>query len=178
MDYLALRAIVPRHDAMNLDRRFARARARHDVLPAMRALNPRIGEALERLAQAAGAASRLLERQAAMALARASVVGAADSKGPLVLDRRRLRKVDRAVLDVALARVLRARLGERLARAHVSAVARLVRRGGGPVALPAGLEARLEDGRIVISRARPRARRADRTHTNDTTSSMIGSFPT
>jgi tRNA(Ile)-lysidine synthase len=178
MEYLAARGIEPRHDAMNLDRRFTRARARHDVLPAMRALNPRIDEALDRLAYSAAAASRLLERQASTALGRASVVGAPDSKGPLVLDRRRFRKVDRAVLDVALARALRARLGERLALAHVSAVARLVRRGGGPVALPAGLEARLEDGRITISKARPRERRSDRSHSNDTTSSMIGSFPT
>ena len=52
--YAAERGLPIWSDPMNDDRRFARARVRHDVLPALRRDNPRIDAALIRLAASAG----------------------------------------------------------------------------------------------------------------------------
>src|SRR5438128_10940922 len=50
LTYLRRRSIPFVEDPSNRDARFARARLRHQILPALRAENPRLGEALRALA--------------------------------------------------------------------------------------------------------------------------------
>ena len=54
LTYLRRRSIPFVEDPSNRDARFARARLRHQVLPALRAENPRLGDALRALAADAG----------------------------------------------------------------------------------------------------------------------------
>lgn len=54
-----------REDTSNTDRRFTRNRIRHNVLPLLKSMNPRIQEALCRLAGTAGDVRRLLDALAA-----------------------------------------------------------------------------------------------------------------
>ena len=51
--YLAARGLEAIHDPMNDDRRFLRARIRHELLPALAAVNPKVGASLRRTAAAA-----------------------------------------------------------------------------------------------------------------------------
>ncbi len=53
--YLADRGIAFREDPSNADRAFTRNRLRHDILPALRQMNPRLDDALSRLADTAAA---------------------------------------------------------------------------------------------------------------------------
>jgi tRNA(Ile)-lysidine synthase len=155
LEYVAARAVEAREDAMNKDPRFARTRVRHELLPRARELvNPAAERALGRVARAARAAARVLEKAASSVLHDASA-GAGDGSldETVTLARAALAAAPEAVLEVALARVLRRLVPERLARVHVRALVRLVRRGGGAVALPRGLEARLEAERLVVGPA-------------------------
>jgi tRNA(Ile)-lysidine synthase len=140
--YLADREIVAREDAMNADLRFARVRVRRELLPrAIDLVNPAAEAALGRVALAARSAARALERDARRLLARAAAPAEslpADQDG---YRRAVLARSSDAVLDVALARVLRRLSPDDHARAHVRALAALVRTGRGQVALPGGLAA-------------------------------------
>jgi tRNA(Ile)-lysidine synthase len=51
--YLTERGLTPVRDPMNEDRRFLRARIRHELLPALAAVNPRVSESLRRTAASA-----------------------------------------------------------------------------------------------------------------------------
>ncbi len=51
--YCHAMGLMPRDDAMNRDRRYTRTRVRLDVIPVLEAINPRVVEALGRLAEAA-----------------------------------------------------------------------------------------------------------------------------
>jgi tRNA(Ile)-lysidine synthase len=53
LEYLRLRSIPFAEDPSNRDLRFARARLRHRILPVLRQENPRVDEALQRLAASA-----------------------------------------------------------------------------------------------------------------------------
>jgi tRNA(Ile)-lysidine synthase len=55
--YLRRRSLPFATDPSNVDARYARARLRHSILPALREENPRVDEALRRLAAEAGALS-------------------------------------------------------------------------------------------------------------------------
>jgi len=58
LTYLARRGLAFAQDPSNLDPRFARSRLRHVLLPALRRENPRVDEALRRLAGEAAGISR------------------------------------------------------------------------------------------------------------------------
>lgn len=60
--YCAEHNLAPRHDPSNDDRRYLRTRVRHDILPALAELNPRIVAALGHTAAASAAAAELTER--------------------------------------------------------------------------------------------------------------------
>jgi tRNA(Ile)-lysidine synthetase-like protein len=64
--YCRKSGMVPRTDPTNLATDVARNRVRHLVMPAMREVNPRVGEALSRLATSLEADLDYLERQAAL----------------------------------------------------------------------------------------------------------------
>jgi tRNA(Ile)-lysidine synthase len=72
-----------REDASNSDRRFLRNRVRHEVLPALAAVNPRVRAALARTATVIQDEHRLLDRTARRAL---TAEGMVDAQG-LSLDR-------------------------------------------------------------------------------------------
>ncbi len=78
--YLRLRSIPSIEDPSNADTRFARARIRHHILPALAGENPRVAEALRSLAASARgedgvAAGSSLSRRAAAAVARLAARG-------------------------------------------------------------------------------------------------------
>lgn len=66
--------VVPRVDAMNTDRRYTRTRVRLDVIPALETINPRVVQALCRLARAARAVEPDAGQPAAKALLAAAGV--------------------------------------------------------------------------------------------------------
>ena len=68
--WLTGRGIGWREDATNADRSIPRNRVRHDVLPPLAAVNPRVEQALARAARMAAAAEELLDELAAAELAR------------------------------------------------------------------------------------------------------------
>ncbi len=143
--YLASMGLVARQDSMNADSRFARVRVRREILPrAIDLVNPAAESALVRVAETARAASRALERDARRLLSKARTE---EGEG---LDRAILAKASDAVLDIAIARVLRRATPEKLSRKHVRGVFGLVKSGRGVVALPEGLSGRVEKGVLRI----------------------------
>jgi tRNA(Ile)-lysidine synthase len=68
-EYLRLRGLEWREDPSNADRRFARARVRHDVLDALRELNPAAELAVAETARQLRDEAELLDREAAEAIA-------------------------------------------------------------------------------------------------------------
>lgn len=76
LEYVAARELPAVDDPMNADPRFARVRARATLMPALAAENPRVEEALTRLARAAAEWTELVEARATDLLASARVDGA------------------------------------------------------------------------------------------------------
>lgn len=161
--YLEARGVEARHDETNEDRRLARVRVRHEVLPLARErLNPKTDAALGRLAKLARALSTVLEGEVDSLLARAARPGCgprrrgANVPALASFDLETLGHAGDATLEAALARVLRERIPTKVSRTHVTAVSQLVRwsaRHGkpGPVALPEGQAAWVgEDGRLLL----------------------------
>ena len=70
--YVAARALPVADDPMNADRRFARVRLREALMPALVAENPRVEDALCRLARSAAEWAELVDARAAEVAARAA----------------------------------------------------------------------------------------------------------
>ena len=141
--------LVPWDDPANADRGFARARVRHDLLPALEsALGPGVAEALARTATLLRADADALDEWT--------------------------RRVDPGTVDVAVedllavpravrSRVLRAMAlragaaGAALSATHVDAIEQLVTdwHGQGPVALPGHVQAVRRCGRLVVASGPP-----------------------
>jgi len=149
----AAEGLTPWEDPANADRRLARARVRHDVLPLLeRELGPGVAAALARTAR-----SLRDDADALDALADAADVFTAGPDGtssaavgdllapPAAVRRRLLRRAALAVGCPAGA----------VSAAHVDALDALLLawRGQGPVHLPGGAEARRSCGRLVLTRA-------------------------
>ncbi len=111
LGWLGARRIGFRQDPTNRQTRFDRNFIRCELLPLLRdRLNPRVDEAVARVAQAAGKADAYLRRQARRHLATATV---AASDRELELDARQLSRLDPAVLGVCI-RLMFERLGQGL----------------------------------------------------------------
>ena len=153
-DLLRMRGIVWREDDTNADTRYLRAYVRHEVMPVVRARNPRVTASLANtcdilsdedayLTAVAGRALRDLTRR--------------EGDGLVVLDASRL-----AALEVAIARrVVRAALlalrpDARLEARHIAAVLRAVAAGEGSLTIPMAVSARVEHG-LLFLRARSSA---------------------
>jgi tRNA(Ile)-lysidine synthase len=140
--YLADRGLSHLEDPSNATGRFLRNRVRAEVMPALRRLAPAAERALARAADLLRGDDRALERSA-----------------------RALHRGTRAEVDALLAspaavrrrvvrRLWKASTGSRrgLTADHVEAVLRLLRRPRpGRISLPGGFEARVGDGRLVMS---------------------------
>jgi tRNA(Ile)-lysidine synthase len=133
--YAAARALPAWDDPMNTDHRLQRVRVREVLLPALRAENPAIDEALCRLGAAAREWTDVIDE---LAEPRARFPMPADG--------------DPAVVKRALALALE-REGIGYEAAHLDAIARLRRTGAG-VDLPGGRVERSYD-RLVLVAARP-----------------------
>jgi tRNA(Ile)-lysidine synthetase-like protein len=144
-------------DPHNADDRYARARVRHRVLPVLEAeLGPGIAEALARTADLARAdADALAELADEVAW---DVVHGARDEGTLDVE------ALEPLMDAVRSRVVRTWLVDggcppgRLSADHVQRVCRLVTRwkGQGPVALPGGVEAVRDCGRLMLRPTPPR----------------------
>ena len=136
--YCRVAGVSPLEDATNLSTAFLRNRLRLELLPVLRQYNPRIDEALLRLAEAARQDLGVMEKFAQDVLATGS------SAGPdqVVLSRRRLAGLPEALQRHALRGAVRRLAGDlREVRAsHVEALVRALGRGPGHhLDLPRGL---------------------------------------
>ncbi|MFM8322384.1 MAG: tRNA lysidine(34) synthetase TilS [Chloroflexota bacterium] len=101
LDYLAVHALQPVHDATNDDLRYYRNRLRHETLPYLEQLNPGVRGRLVRMAQVIGDEDRLLDQLTAAAWQQidartagesVSLDRAAFNRQPPALQRRLLRQ--------------------------------------------------------------------------------------
>lgn len=147
-DLLRMRGIVWREDDTNADTRYLRAYVRHEVMPVVRARNPRITANLASTCDILSEEDAYLTSVAARAL---RDLTRREGEGLLVLDAARL-----AALEVAVARrVARAALlsvcpGARLEARHVAGVLGIVAAGEGSLTVPMGVSVRVEHGLLVI----------------------------
>src|SRR5262249_26836425 len=122
--YLAARGLTPLHDASNDDRTLLRNRVRHELLPAMRALNPRADAALALAAAALREGAEAVDAAAEEASARA-IVERGD--GWARLDAPALAALPAAVGKRLVQRIA-AELGSSLEARHLDALWALARR--------------------------------------------------
>ena len=123
-DYCRARSLAWREDASNSDPRFARSRARTDLLPALRALDPRAERAIAETALALRDEAEVLDTAAADALA--GLGG-----GPAVLVAA-LAELPKGLARIVLRGLAEDAAGEQraLSRAEVDAILALGERGG------------------------------------------------
>jgi tRNA(Ile)-lysidine synthase len=161
LDYLALCQLGCRSDSSNAQRTYQRNRLRHDLLPMLRAFNPRVIQSLARTAE-------ILKQDEALLLeverTQWSAILIESAQGRLLLDCREL-----ANCPVGLKRrlVRRAWEGVRgtaagLTFRHVNSMVRLVvRTGDGSLDLPDGLAAVRRGNHLIIVSAHRKDSRRD-----------------
>lgn len=123
--YLAERGYGAVRDPMNHDHGFKRVRIRHELLPRLREENPRIDDALVRLAAAAR------EQREVLDFAAWRVLDDADRAGPVVLSVGALMSAPPAVAKRAIVLAVGPMTDHELSAGHLSAVLELCR---GPTA--------------------------------------------
>ncbi len=137
-------------DPTNRSRAYLRNRVRHELLPALRRYNPRVEDALARLAAAAAADVEALETLAVEAIARGA-------DGTVRLDRRRLASLPPALRRHAVRFAVAAVVGDArgLTERHVAAV---LRAAAGPTGarldLPRGLRVEVRRDAVVLAKGR------------------------
>ncbi len=141
--------VTPLSDPSNRSSSFLRNRVRGELLPLLRSYNPRVDDALARLADAASADIELLEQ-----LAAATLVEARAAPGSARLSRRRLAQLppalQRHAVRLAASRVLNS--AQDLADRHVQAVLRANSgRTGAQLNLPRGLRVEVRREAIVLT---------------------------
>lgn len=150
--YLDARGVAWLRDPSNRDRRYARPRVRHDLLPALRDVaGPGVDARLLALADAAGIADGALDRRARRI---ARELAAPDSRADgLQIARSELAAYDRSERARVL-RILARRLGFRLSRGGTRVGVEFIKRGrsGSGVDLADGLELRREFDRLLLRR--------------------------
>ena len=149
--YVAARGLQPRSDATNRDPTYRRNWVRHEVLPLLERGNPRVREALARLAELARDEYALVAQASEAALAR--VVRAARA-GAAELSRAEWGKLSRAEKRYVL-RALCARLcpSAELGFVHIEAARRVADGGrvGAVAVLPAGWRLRVGYDVLILA---------------------------
>ena len=147
--YCVESGIEPRDDPTNELLVATRNRVRHEVLPALRAINPRIEEALCRLADAAAEDARYLDEAAEVVWE--SIAG---DKGAVVSLHRAEFDGQSAAIAARLVRRAAAHLGGPVPQQErVASVLLAVAKGSGIIELPGGVEAVVTRERLTFSRA-------------------------
>ena len=140
-----------REDSSNLDLRFTRNRVRHQLLPSLESYNPRIREALVRLAWSAALEVSYLEEQTASAWARAALEG----DRSVVLDTHALASLHPLLRRLVLRRAYERVAGDtrRLEEVHLEAMEEAIRSPAGRVRhLPRGLKLHSAYGQLILGR--------------------------
>lgn len=148
--YLEGRATTWQDDPGNRDRRWARARIRHDIMPVLESGGGEAVDRLLRLSRAAGLARQLTRQMTALLLARAERAGG--SPGRVVLDVTALQRAGSELAGAAFREVAR-RWGIDLTRGGTRAAVEFMSRGrsGSYVTIGGGLRVIREFDRIVVS---------------------------
>jgi len=151
--YCADNELEYRMDASNLDARFLRNRVRHEVLPALRKLQPGVDEALRRLAEIMREENAFVAEQAAGALReigarRPGEVGLACAPFANLHP-----ALQRRVLRAAIGKLKGDELDIELERIEALVELVLSGRTGATVELPGGLRAERTYGEVVIAAA-------------------------
>ncbi|GAC1472554.1 MAG: hypothetical protein PVSMB3_05780 [Candidatus Dormibacteraceae bacterium] len=135
IEFLGQRGVTAHQDPANVDLKYARARVRHQILPALERDRPGISRRFYAAAQQASRMQQAIECQAQVALDSGTPTAGAVARMP-------------EPIAVELMRALYARAGgvqPALSRAHLSSMLRLARggQGGRGVDLPGGLRFRI-----------------------------------
>jgi tRNA(Ile)-lysidine synthase len=151
--YCRALGLEPRLDPENANHRYLRNRVRRELLPALRALNPRIDQVLTSLADEAAAWVEHVDGECPAGLP-CLVCGQRE----LVIPLSHLTGLDPVRRTAAVRTLLRSVLPDHPSpsRAHIEAVVGLTAGAGeAAVALPGGREARRVDGTLRLGRPRP-----------------------
>jgi tRNA(Ile)-lysidine synthase len=140
--------LTPVKDASNRSLQFTRNRLRRELLPRMRAYNPRVGDALVRLAEAAAADLRALETLAAKAIA------SRPRGGEVRLRRRTFAGLPEALQRHAVRLAFERLLGDKrgLGERHVRALIHASSRTGSRLDLPRDVRAEVTRDAVVLLR--------------------------
>jgi len=152
--YAAARGMIPRQDATNTDRAYLRNRTRHELIPLLESVNPKIREALVRLA------SVVREDAARLATADESLLARIGTEGPagewMRLARGAWAELSRAEQRGVLRAAVRRLRGDvhDLELDHVERALELAGRShtGAVAVLPGGLRMRVERDALVMFR--------------------------
>jgi len=140
-DHLRARGLEWREDPSNADRRFARARVRHDVLEALRELSPAVERTIAETARQLREEGELLDAAVADALE--------ELGGGPALSLDALRDYPRALQRL----ILRARAGRPLSRDEITRLLGVGNQGSSSLDLGGGLRAVAEYGTLRFTRA-------------------------
>lgn len=146
--HLAHHGLAAREDPSNADRKFERARIRHDLLPALERENPHLVAHLAAVADDARAAAKVVRA------AGRGLLAAARTTGGVRVDE--LARGSEAGRRAALRAWIAETTGARAGRAHLTSLDRVLFRGG-EVLLPGGFVARAREGLLIVE-ARPQGR--------------------
>lgn len=150
-ELLRMRGIVWREDASNDDVRHLRSYVRHEVMPVVRARNPRVVASLSTTCDILSDEDAYLNAVAQRTL---RSLTRRREEGLVALDAARLAACEVAIARrVARAAILGVCPESRLEARHVASVLRIVAAGGGSASIPLGVDARVEFG-LLFLRAR------------------------
>lgn len=151
--YLRAKGLTPRFDRSNLDLTFFRNRLRHEVLPFLERLNPRLRETWWRMAEVLAADYEFLEQTLRQIW---PTVVIAEEPDRLVFDLARWRGLPLSLQRMAL-REAAFRLAHRLRDLrfeHVEGAVRMAQEGmtGGMLTWPEGLRVAVVYGHLIVAR--------------------------
>jgi tRNA(Ile)-lysidine synthase len=149
-DYLGARGLEWREDPSNADRRFARARIRHDVLEALRELSPAAERTIAETARQLREEAEVLEAAVDEALKELGQAGAPPGPaGGAAISLEALREHPSALQRL----ILRALAGRALSRQELTQLLGVGRQGTKSLDLGGGLRAVAEYGTLRFTRA-------------------------